>query len=60
MLVAEFGKKNDDFTFVSTPFYAGTPLAKMEFEGEGSTTWNPARYDAHTLDEIFDPENANV
>lgn len=53
LLEAELGEQNVDFTFVSSPFYAGTPLAAEEFEGEEMTRWNVPSENQLSLTELY-------
>ncbi|KAL8786065.1 MAG: hypothetical protein Q9195_008380 [Heterodermia aff. obscurata] len=57
-LKKELGTKEVEFTFVSSPFYAGTPLAAEEFEEEANTRWNVPSEKYFTLEEIFGLEGA--
>ena len=59
-LEAELGEKNVDFTFVSSPFYAGTPLAAEEFEGDEMARWNVPSENRLSLTELYGSQSADV
>ena len=63
ILEAELGEQNVEFTFVSSPFYAGTPLAADEADGtevEGLTRWNMPSEKRLSFTEVCDLKTATT
>ena len=53
----QFREKGVEFTYVSSPFYAATPLAaeeaEMDEEDQGLTRWNPLSEEHSSLSEVY-------